>query len=188
MIRPDTNVFKSSRNSTPFEIKTQWNGITYMQLTSLKVPSSTTIPDQLRPLPRSSSRASIYALTSKCAPITVMWVNFICLYRSLDEKSRKNRKTKVDEVSSCFVDILKVKVGKGPHNPNRRLLAGKYAREEDLGMGRSWSCIGLERGTFGEVRCMHVILLLCVFILDGALFGNNVKNSCPVLLKWVYER
>ena len=26
---------------------------------------------------------------------------------------------------------------------------------------------------------MQVIPFLCVFILDGALFGDDVKNSCP---------
>ena len=37
--------FKSSQNSAPFEIKTQWNRITCMQLTSPKVPPSKTIHD-----------------------------------------------------------------------------------------------------------------------------------------------
>ena len=39
----------SSPYSTPVEIKTQWNGITYMQITFPKVPPSKTIQDQLRP-------------------------------------------------------------------------------------------------------------------------------------------
>ena len=29
---------------------------------------------------------------------------------------------------------------------------------------------------------MQVIPFLCVYILDGALFGDDVKNSCPALL------
>ena len=60
IIRPGTIFLTSSPNSPPFEIKTQGNGISCMQLTFLKVPSSKTIHDQLRPLPRSSSLAIFY--------------------------------------------------------------------------------------------------------------------------------
>ena len=42
------NFWTLSPNSAPFEIKTQWNGITCIQLTSPKVPHSKTIHDQLR--------------------------------------------------------------------------------------------------------------------------------------------
>ena len=41
--------------------------------------------------------------------------------------------------------------------------------------------------TFGEVSCMQVIPFLCVFILDGTLFGDDVKNSCPALLYYMTE-
>ena len=58
-----------------------------------------------------------------------MWANFVCLYRSLDERSRESRKTIEGIVSSGFVDILKVKVGKCPHNRDRRLLAGKCIKK-----------------------------------------------------------
>ena len=34
---------------------------------------------------------------------------------------------------------------------------------------------------------MHVIPFLCVFILDGALFGDDVKKSCPALLYYMTE-
>ena len=34
---------------------------------------------------------------------------------------------------------------------------------------------------------MQVIPFLCVFILDGALFGDDVKNSCPALLYYMTE-
>ena len=37
LVRPDTNVLKLSPNSSPFEIKTQWNGITCAQLTFPKI-------------------------------------------------------------------------------------------------------------------------------------------------------
>ena len=42
--------------------------------------------------------------------MTVTWADSVCLHRSLDERSRESRKTKVDKASSGFVDILKVKV------------------------------------------------------------------------------
>ena len=71
--RPDTNLLRSSPKSAPSKIKTQRNGITCMHLTSLNWAFSKTIHDQLRPLPRSSSRAVLYAFSSKQAPITVMW-------------------------------------------------------------------------------------------------------------------
>ena len=35
---------------------------------------------------------------------------------------------------------------------------------------------------------MQVIPFLCVFILDGALFGDDVKNSCRTLLYILYDR
>ena len=89
------------------ELKTQWIGITCMQLTSPQVPPSKTIHDQLRPIPRSSYRAIIYALLSKRAPITVILADSVCLYRSFDERSRERRETKVDKASSGFVDILR---------------------------------------------------------------------------------
>ena len=47
-----TSGLTSSPNSATFEIKTQWSGITCMQLSSPKVPPSKTIHDQLRQLPR----------------------------------------------------------------------------------------------------------------------------------------
>ena len=34
---------------------------------------------------------------------------------------------------------------------------------------------------------MQVIPFLCVFILDGALFGTMSKNSCPALLYYMTE-
>ena len=34
---------------------------------------------------------------------------------------------------------------------------------------------------------MQVIPFLCVFILNGALFGDDVKNSCPALLYYMTE-
>ena len=49
IIKPDTNVFTSSPISAPLEIKTQWKGITCMQLTSPKMPPSRTMYDQLAP-------------------------------------------------------------------------------------------------------------------------------------------
>ena len=39
--------------------------------------------------------------------ITVIWADSVCLYRSLDERARESRKTKVDKVLSGFVDILR---------------------------------------------------------------------------------
>ena len=42
--------------------------------------------------------------------MTVMWANSVCLHRSLDKRSRESRKTKVDKVSSGFIDILMMKV------------------------------------------------------------------------------
>ena len=47
------------------------------------------------PLPRSSSFAIIYAFSSKLAPMTVTWADSVCLYSSLDERSRESCKTKV---------------------------------------------------------------------------------------------
>ena len=76
MIRPDKN-FLTSPNSSPFEIKTQWNGISSMRITSPKVPPSKTILDQLCPLPRSSSCAIIHAFSSKRAPITISSPNWV---------------------------------------------------------------------------------------------------------------
>ena len=71
VIRTDTNFLTSSPKSAPSKIKTQRNGITCMQLTSPKMPLSKTIHDQLRPLPRSSSRVVIYAFSSKQTQIPV---------------------------------------------------------------------------------------------------------------------
>ena len=71
IIRSDTNFLTSSPKSAPSKIKTQRNGITCMQLTSPKMPLSKTIHDQLRPLPRSSSRAVIYAFSNKQTQIPV---------------------------------------------------------------------------------------------------------------------
>ena len=34
---------------------------------------------------------------------------------------------------------------------------------------------------------MQVIPFFCDFILDGALFGDDVKNSCPALLYYMTE-
>ena len=105
-----------------------------MQLASPKVLLSKTIQDQLWPLPRSSSRAIIYAFPRKRAQIMVMWAYSVCFYRCLDERSRKSRKTKVDKASCGFVDILKVNVGKGPHTRDRRLLARKCTNNRTRGI------------------------------------------------------
>ena len=69
-----------------------------------------------------------------------------------------------------------MKVGKGPHNHDRRLLACKCINNRKRGRsgkGRSWSCIVLETRTVGEVSCMQVIPFLFVLILDGGLFGGR---------------
>ena len=140
----------SSPNSAPLEIKTQWKGITCMNITSRKVPPSKTMHDQLRPtpLPRSFPCAIIYAFSSKLAPMTVTWADSVCLHRSLDdERSRESRETKVDKA----IDILKVKVGKCPHNRHSGKLTGKsinYRKRGRSRKGRSWSCTVLEEGTF----------------------------------------
>ena len=91
-----------------------------MKLTSLKVPPSKTIHDLFGPLPISPSRAIINAFSSnKRAPITIIWADFVCLYRSLDERSRESRKTKVDKASSVFFLHVKVNVRIGPDNRYR---------------------------------------------------------------------
>ena len=81
------------------------------------------------PLPRSSYCASIYAFFSKLAPITVTWADSVCLHRSLEERSRESRKTKVDKA----IDILKVKVGKCPHNRHWGTLTGKSINNRKRG-------------------------------------------------------
>ena len=53
--------------------------------------------------------------------------------------------------------------------------------------GRCQSCIVWERCTFGEVSCMQVIPFLCVFILDGAIFGDGVKKFVSALLYYMTE-
>ena len=35
---------------------------------------------------------------------------------------------------------------------------------------------------------MQVIPFHCVFISNGALFGDDVKKSCPVLVMGIYDR
>ena len=125
IIRPDTYFLTWSPKSALFKIKTQWNGITCMHLTFPQVPPSKTIHDQLHPLPRSSSCAIIYAFSSKLAPMTIMRTDSVCLHRSLDERSRESCKTKEDKASSRFVNIIKVKVGKYPHNRYWGALAAK---------------------------------------------------------------
>ena len=80
-----------------------------------------------------------------------------------------------------------MKVTIGLVNLNLRLLAGKCINNHTRGRsgkGRSWSCIVLERGIFGEVSCMQVIPFLCVFILDGALFGDDVKKFVTGLISY----
>ena len=70
--------------------------------------------------------------------MTVMWADSVCLHRSLDERSRESRKTKVDKASSGFIDILKVNAGKCPHNRHWGALTGKSIndrKEEDIGRG-----------------------------------------------------
>ena len=69
----DIYILTLSAYSPPFEIKTQWNGITCTQLTSHKTPPSKTIHNQLRPLPRSHFFVISYAFSSKCAPMTILW-------------------------------------------------------------------------------------------------------------------
>ena len=103
--RADTTFFTLSQNSAPFEIKTQWNGITCMQLTSPKVPISKTI--QLRLLPRSSSRAIIYKFSSKCPNHDYGPILFAFIVVLTKDLERESRKTKVDKASSGFVDILR---------------------------------------------------------------------------------
>ena len=87
-----------------------------MQLTSPKVPPSKTI----------------HAFSSNLAPMTVTWADFVCLHRSLDERSRESRKTKVDKA----IDILKVKVGKCPHNRHWDTLIGKRIINRKRGRSR----------------------------------------------------
>ena len=78
-----------------------------------------------------------------------------------------------------------MKVRIGPDNRDSGALAGKsinnHTREISR-KGRSWSCIVLEGGIFGEVSCMHVILFNCVFISNGALFGDDVKKFVSGLI------
>ena len=152
-----------------------------MQITSPKVSPSKTIHDQLRPLPRSSSRAIIYAFSSKRAPITVIWADSVCLYRSLDERSRERRKTKVDKASSGFVDILKLKVGKGPSNRDRRLLAGECINNRTRGRSRKRAELIVycfKKRHLWESHLHSGYFILCVCILDGALFGDDMKKIC----------
>ena len=161
IIRLDTNCLTSSPKSDPSKINKQGNSITCMQHTSPKVPLSKTIHDQLRPLPRSCSRAIVYAFPASapqhgyvgrfCLPLsyTVMWADYVCLYRSLDERSRESCKPKVDKDSSGFVDILKVKVGKGPHNRDLRLLA-RHPYENG-----KWAAHGQRSGQFPWFFCMR---------------------------------
>ena len=85
MIRPDTNFVTSFPNSAQFDIKTQWNGITCMQLTSPKVPPSKTIHDLL--LRRFWDLPCVWLFLhflEKRAPITVIRAGFACLFRSLE--------------------------------------------------------------------------------------------------------
>ena len=74
MISPGTNCLISPLNSAPFEIETQWTGITCMQLSSPNVPTSKTILDQLGPSEIFLS-CDIYAFSSKRAQITVIWAD-----------------------------------------------------------------------------------------------------------------
>ena len=64
--------------------------------------------------------------------MTVTWADSICLHRSLDERSRESHKMKVDEA----IDILKVKVGKCPHNRHYGTLTGKSINNRKRGRSR----------------------------------------------------
>ena len=133
MIRPDTNFLTLSPNSAPLEIKTQWKGITYMQITSPRcLLLKQYMISSASPLPRSSSCAIIYAFSSKLAPMTVTWADSVCLHHSRDERSKESRKTKVDKA----IDILKVKVEKCPDNRHWGTLNGKSINNRKRGRSR----------------------------------------------------
>ena len=59
-------------------------------------------------------------------------------------------------LSRSFVETTITANRIGPDNRDWHGIAEKYifiAREVDIRRGRSWSCIALEGGTFGEVAC-----------------------------------
>ena len=64
----------------------------------------------------------------------------------------------------------------GPDNRDWDAFAGKCINNYTRGRswkGWIWSGIVLEGGTFGKVSCMQVIPFHCVFISNGALFGDD---------------
>ena len=106
-----------------------------------KVLPSKTIHDQPPPPPSEIFLFCDYlCISSKLVPLTVTWADSVCLHRSLDERFRESRKMKVDKA----IDILKVMVGKCPHNRHWGTLTGKSINNRKRWRsrkGRSWSCI-----------------------------------------------
>ena len=64
--------------------------------------------------------------------MAVTLADFVCLHRSLDERSKESRKTKVDKA----IDILKVKVGICPYDRHWGALTGKIIINRKRGRSR----------------------------------------------------
>ena len=145
-----------------------------MQLTSPKVHLSQTKHDWHHPLGIVPNRVIINASFNKRTSMTVYVSN--------------------KQVNNTLIAYIYQRVY--IRLPRRYLFVGHVNRQwgafakrciNNRTMRRGWcqSCIVWERCTFGEVSCMQVIPFLCVFILDGALFGDDVKkNVRPYYIIW----
>ena len=147
-----------------------------MQLTSPKVHLSQTIHDchcSLRIVPY---RAIIYASFSKRTPMTVYVSN-------KQVSSRQAYIYTLIYIGDQGIVYLFV----GHVNRHWGAFAKRCINNRTMRREQWQSCIVWERCTFGEVSCMQVIPFLFVFILDGAIFWDDVKNSCPASLYYMTE-